>query len=164
MSSAHRKSVHRGFTLIEAVVAIVVLAIAVPAGLALMRDAAIARMTSAKTARAFWLANAIAEQMMADIDSNDAGLGFEAMANPTSYVEDAPDALRTRLAPVVTDAVAEGFFWSITAGALVDATGASTGDPTHDLYRNVTVQVAWFDPQGQPRLIQLPFVAAERRP
>lgn len=154
----------RGFTLIEAVVAMVVLAIAVPIGLAMMRDAATSRINNAKASTAYWLANAIIEQVMADLDSPTAGLGFEAFDNVNSYLNDAPDALTTRLASVTDEAEAKGYVWSMTASAAMDYTGATTGDATEDLYRRITVQVLWFDALGDPHMLQLSLMAADRTP
>ncbi|MCA9294781.1 MAG: type II secretion system protein [Phycisphaerales bacterium] len=153
-----------GFTLIEAVVAMIVLALAVPIGLSMMRDAAVARVGNAQTAKAFWLASAVTEQVMADLDSTDAALGFDALADASAYLNDAPDALRTRLASVVSDAEAAGFTWDVTAGALVDATGVTSGDTDEDIYRVVTISVSWTNTMGQAQNLPLSFMAANRKP
>ncbi len=164
MMHARIKPQCSGFTLIEAVVAMVVLAIAVPMGLAMMRDAAIVRVSSTQTSKAFWLANAVVEQVQADLDSSTTGLGFDAMSDANSYLNDAPDALRTRLASVVTDAEAYGFSWSVVAGALVDANGLTTGNTDEDIYRVVTVTVSWTNPMGQAQTFPLGVMAGNRKP
>lgn len=76
----------RAFTIVEAVIAMVVLAIAVPATLAMIHDATIIRAESAMSTRASWLGSMMAEQILADVASDDSRLGMTALEEPQTYL------------------------------------------------------------------------------
>ena len=78
---------HRGFTLIEVVIAVIVLAISVPPTLNMMDSSAAGRVDAIQTTRATLLATIVLESVMADMTSSSAGLGFEALDESVVYLE-----------------------------------------------------------------------------
>ena len=83
----------RAFTLIEAIIAMVVLSIAVPATLALIHDATVARAETTTSTRAAWLGSMLIEQILADVASDDPQLGMDALADDEAYLNDADTGL-----------------------------------------------------------------------
>ncbi len=155
-----RADAQRGVTIIEAVVAILVLAIAVPIATAMLTRATTARVDAADATRGVQLASTVMEQLLADVASPDAALGMAALEAPEAYV----DGLRDRLAGVTSFADPHGIAWDVQIGPLVDAAGASTGDPRRDLYRSVTVTAAWTGADGAPRTLSLAAVVGDATP
>lgn len=69
------------FTLIEAIIAIVVLSVAVPSMFWALRDATVKRLEPAAHSRARWLANERLEQIIADRHSSTRGYAYVVNAN-----------------------------------------------------------------------------------
>ena len=63
---ARHVTARSGFTLLEAVVVVVVLALAVPAGMQMLAESGETRRQGAQTARASTLGSAVLEQVIAD--------------------------------------------------------------------------------------------------
>jgi len=136
------RSSRRAFSLIEAVVVVVVLSISVPTTL-VFTDAAVSRRADSVTAiRATAYATAVMESVMADSSSRAAGRGFEAFANTASYLE-GPQGLFERLAGVTAGYRAQGMSCAVGIGPKVDATGEETGVAELDLFRKVDVKVTF---------------------
>lgn len=154
----------RGFTLIEAVIAIVVLAIAVPATTAMIRDATVARSDSAQTARALWLGNAICEQILADAASNDPSLGMEAFADQNAYTNAPGTGLRDRLETLLSDYEAFGIDFELSIGPLVTVSGTSSGDPERDVYRSIEVRILWRNASSGQASMPLSLIVTDLTP
>lgn len=137
----------RGFTLLEAVAAIVVLGVLVPPSVSMLRTAAVTRAGSIDTMRATWLAQAVMEQVIADVSSPATGMGMSALTSSSTYVDTATTGLRARLVGV-TAGYPSGFTWTLTIGGLVGPAGTATGSSTTDIYRYVRVNVTWATPHG----------------
>jgi prepilin-type N-terminal cleavage/methylation domain-containing protein len=154
----------RGFTLIEAVIAIVVLAIAVPATTAMIRDATVARADSAQTARALWLGNAICEQMLADAASDDPALGMEAFEEQYAYVNAPDTGLRDRLETLLSDYEPFGMDFALSIGPLVAVSGIASGDPERDVYRSVELRILWRSATGDQNSMPLSLIVTDLTP
>lgn len=133
----------RGFSLIEAVAAIVILGLIAPVSMFALRDAAAARSASVQLTRAVWLANAVMETVLADVASAEATLGFDALADENAYLNTPATGLIARLADTTDFYEDLGFEWSIEISELVAADGAASGESDEDLYRVITVEVTW---------------------
>lgn len=133
--------VRRAFSLIESIVVVMVLGISVPPMLLLMGDAASDRVDSVSTTRATTLAAAVLEQVIADVHSSAAGLGFSALDDPATYLNTSGTGLRDRLTGVTSVYESLGITYSVGVGPLVDQTGAVSGDSSLDVFRVVTVTV-----------------------
>lgn len=133
----------RGFSLIEAIAAIVILALVAPVSMFTLRDAAASRSESIQLTRATWLAVAVMETVLGDLSSGDPALGFGALSDVASYLDTPSTGLRARLASVTDHYRSLGFEWTLTVGGLVAADGAPSGDEELDVYRVVRVTVSW---------------------
>lgn len=147
-----RAASRRGFTLVEAVAAIVVLGILIPPTVVIMRDAAAARVDAINMTRATWLASAVMEQVIADTSSD--SLGMSALSDSVAYLTTPSSGLEARLTDVTALYATAGLSWSLTVGDLVSGTGTPAGDAAQDVYRYVEVTVNWNSRTGS-RTFQL---------
>ncbi len=117
----------RAFTLIESIMAVLVIAVMVPSTLVLIRDAHVRRASPVLASRARWLASEKLEDVIADRNSTTRGW---------SYVQDASYPAEN---PV------NGFANFSRSVAIVetgpDLITSGTG------YKRVTVTVTWTDPR-----------------
>jgi hypothetical protein len=126
-------------TLLEAVVAVVVLSVAVPPTLMLLGEAAASRTDSIITTKAAMYAQTLLEQIIADVASPQEGLGFDAIAMEDAYLE----GLVTRLENTLIPYQASGLSHTIQIGLLAPPDGLPTGDPQLDVYRRVRIEIAY---------------------
>jgi len=154
----------RAFTLVEAVAATAVVAIAAPTLFLTLTDSARASAAAAQATRAVTLAETVLAHVLADAGSADASLGFAALADAAGYEA----ALRTRTDPIFgTYYAGRGLTWSLTIEPVT--TSESSGDwtaavdlsATTPQYRRVTVTVSWTDPGGQARTLDLAVIVAD---
>ncbi|HYF15508.1 MAG TPA: hypothetical protein VD971_10610 [Phycisphaerales bacterium] len=131
----------RAFTLVEALLVVIVLAIAVPASTMFLDQRAAQRADAATAARATVYAQAVMEFVLADAASGHALLGYAAFADAGTYVDDPATGMRARFANVSAPYEALGYTFDVAVGPEVSASGAATGDPSKDLFREVTVTV-----------------------
>jgi len=121
----------RGFTLIETLAALVLLAVAIPPMIWAIRDAHIQRVGPAQVSRARWLAVEKLEDVIADRHSTTRGYDYLLQSNyaAESPITGYPD-FRRRVILRETEA---------------DLVTPGSG------YMTVIVQVAWTDATGAPR-------------
>lgn len=136
-----RRSAQRGFTIIEAILAIIVLAVAIPPMLWSMREAHVQRVNPMLASRAHWLAVEKLEDIIADRHSMTRGYDYVINSN---Y----PDETDMPGAP--------GFARSVEI-AETAADLATVGDG----YKTVTVRVTWTDATGSSRELQMPTVVTD---
>jgi prepilin-type N-terminal cleavage/methylation domain-containing protein len=142
--SRHSDRRARGFTLIETIAAVVVLAIAIPPMLFALRDAHVQRVNSVMASRARWLATERLEDVIADRHSSTRGYDHLVTAN---Y----PDE------PAVSG------FENFSRTVLFDETGPDLVTPG-DGYMNVTVRVSWTDATATVRTLSVSTVLTEYAP
>lgn len=135
--------IRRAFTLLEAIVVIIVLAIAVPPTVAFLDQSAAQRADAINTQRAVTLAQCVMETVLADINSASPGLGYTALADMNTYVESPTTGLRVRIGDATDLYTGMGMSYGVAASAPVASTGASTGNAATDLFRVVTVTVSF---------------------
>jgi prepilin-type N-terminal cleavage/methylation domain-containing protein len=133
----------RGFTLVESIVVVVVVALLVPPAVSMLQSAQTSRVDSANTLRASVLAGAVMEQVLADASSPAASLGMAAFAAPATYTDTATTGLKARLAAVTSAYQTQGLTWSLSIGGLVSKTGSADADSAKNIFRTVTVTVTW---------------------
>jgi len=137
-----------GFTLLEAVIVVVVLAISVPPTIAWLNDASSRRADAINTTRATTLATGVMEHILADVASTTPGLGFAALADSAAYIDTPATGLRARIVPMSGLYEAQGMTYEVTIGALVDKAGVTSGNVAEDIFRRVTVQVTFSSFSG----------------
>ena len=138
----------RAFTLIEAVLCVVVLGLAVPPALELMQSAAEHRADGVNTGRATVLSGLVIETVLADVASGSQGLGFEALADPSSYLEAPDTGLYARLDGLVDPYERVGMTYSVTVSDLISADGTESSDDAENIFRLVTVTVGYPSSAG----------------
>lgn len=140
------RAVHprRGFTLIEAVLSIVILAVAVPPVLWAVRHAHANRIDPVQTCRAYWLAVEKLEDVIADRHSTSRGYGYLLTAN-------------YRAEPSV--AGYPGFAREVS----LEETEADLSTPGSG-YMKATVTVRWHDSRGVPRSLAVATVLTDYTP
>lgn len=145
--AARGRTCGRGVTLVEAVLAVVVLALAVPPVLSMSVEANAARVNAALTTRASVLAQAVLEEVLADVVSDNASLGFDALADAGYADTVLPARLNASDAPGAI-AASSGLAWTLEVGDLVSATGEADSDAALNAYRLVTVRVSYRSAGG----------------
>lgn len=141
MTQRHPTRRARALTLVEALVAIVVVAIAAPPMLLTLRDASLRRVTPILADRARWLASEQLEDLIADRHSPARGYAF---ITPANYpIQNAVPGF-----PAFARSVA------ITETA-ADLSSPGTG------FKRVAVTVAWRDQGGTPRALTLSTILTD---
>ncbi len=138
----------RGFTLIEVVTMVMVLAIAVPPTLELLMSTSASRANVINTARATMLASNILEGVLADVSSVDDTLGFEALVDANVYLSTPNTGFYERMSSVTQSYSELGMTYSITIGELVGADGLVSLESNKNVFRTVTVQVSYPSADG----------------
>lgn len=149
------------FTLVESLAVVVVLAVAIPPAVSMMVDSAQAQMDSVKQTRATWFAAAILEHIIADANSDDPALGFEALSDAGVYIKTANVGLNDRLADVIALYNGYGLSYTVQIGALSNAGGKVTGDANEDAFRTIIVGVTWTTPRGDSRTLDVGAVVTD---
>ncbi len=146
-STRRRNSVHFsrcGFTLIEAIAAIVILTIAIPPLLFALRDAHVQRIDPVLSSRARWLATEKLEDIIADRHSSNRGYDYLTAGNYAAEPSVAGFANFSRSVSF-TETLAD----LATAG---------------DGYMTVAVTVSWTDGRGTTRSMSVSTVLTEYTP
>ena len=131
----------RGFTLIEAIIAIVVLSIAVPPMLWSIRASHVQRVSPMKASQARWLATEKLEDIIADRHSTTRGYSYLTSGN---Y----PNESSITGSPGFTRSVA---FTETTANLSTSGTG----------YKKCVVTVTWIDGAGVSRSLAISTVVTD---
>lgn len=141
MNRRRRRSRPPGVTLVEAIVAVVILAAAVPATLWAIRDAAVQRLAPLQASKARWLLTEKLEDVIADRHASGRGYGYLVAANyPAESAIAGYDGFTRTTSIVETGA---------------DLASAGTG------YKRVTVRVAWRDARGVSRQVDMATVLTD---
>jgi type II secretory pathway pseudopilin PulG len=146
------------FSLIEAVVVVIVVAVAVPPSMMWLDEAVTRRVDAANLNRATMLASAVLETVLADSASDAAGLGFAAFATPATYLDGAGAGLRARMSTVFTPYQTVGMSYNVTIGDLVSSSGAANADIAQNVFRKITVEVSYPAAAGGTQVLALSCV------
>jgi prepilin-type N-terminal cleavage/methylation domain-containing protein len=133
-----------GFTLVETIASIVIVAVALPPMLWAIRDAHAQRVNAVLASRARWLATEKLEDVIADRHSTTRGYAYLV---PGNYAAESP---------VATD---PDFDRTVSLSE-TEADLTTTGDG----YMNVTVTVSWTDAGGDARSLDVRTVLTEYSP
>ncbi|MDX2115855.1 MAG: prepilin-type N-terminal cleavage/methylation domain-containing protein [Planctomycetota bacterium] len=122
----HRERTRRGFTLVETIAVLVVLAVFVPPALLAVRDSAVRSVSATLVSRARWLATEKLEDIIADRHSTTRGYAY---VDESSY----PDEPAVADSPQFSRSVSV-----VETGADLLSAGAG--------YKRIAVTVSWNDP------------------
>ena len=157
-----RSHARPAFTLLEAVMVILVLALAVPPTVAFLDQSASARADAVNTTRATTLAQCVMENVLADASSTAPGLGYAAFADMTTYRDTPTTGLRDRISPMTGLFTGMGMSYTVGASAPVASTGTTSGVVDQDIFRVVTVTVTFESAQqATPLSIALSALVTE---
>jgi len=140
LSGLHRA---HAFTLIEVVIAVLVLSIAVPPTLNLMDTASSGRVDSINTTRATFLSTIVLETVLADMTSDDPSLGFAALSDSAIYLSAPTTGLYNRLSTIIQPYTTVGLSYTVVIGPLVSFEGTVSINPSDNIFRTVTVNVTY---------------------
>ena len=138
----------KGFSLIEIVVLIVVLAVAVPPSSLMIDDVTRTRADNVSAVRATALATGVLEQILADVYGGDPQLGFDALADVNVYLQTPTTGLVDRMLSMTSLYVTYGIGYSVQISDLIDSSGVVSGNPSDNVFRRVTVKVTYQSLHG----------------
>jgi hypothetical protein len=141
--------VRRGATLIEAVIVVLVLAIAVPPMVVGVSDSVNRRSDAIQLIRASTLASTVMNQIKSDSITTDIGTDI------ATYLNRPATGLRARLDRVTSIMTSAGLSYDVAVSERLNLSLVPSGNPTRDLFRTVTVTVRFTDSKGS--LQQIPF-------
>lgn len=144
----------RGATLIEAVAVVLVLAIAVPPTVTGMVQAVNRREDAIQLIRATTLASAVLNQIQSDSVTADIG------SDVPAYLDTPATGLRDRLDPVTSVLLIGGMTYDVDMSAKLNASLNTSGDPSFDVFRTVTVTIDYVDAWGAARTLPFTTVIA----
>ncbi len=131
-----------GFTLIEVIIAVVVLAIAIPPVFWALRDANVRRVDPINLSRARWLVNEKIEDVLADARSTTRGYSYVVSGN---YASESPVSGFT------------GFSRSVA----ISESGASLVSGSGTGYKTVAVTVNYVDGKGATKSLSVSTVVTQ---
>lgn len=161
MHKAQHRLDLRAFTLIEVVIAIVVLALAVPPTLTMLDSASIGRVDSVNTTRATYLSTIVLESVLADMTSPEPSLGFDALGDENIYLNTPSSGLYDRLSKIVEPYTQAGFTYSLAVGGLVASDGLVSGTAGENVFRVVTVVVVFRSAGGSQFSMPISMMVSE---
>ena len=136
-----------GFSLAEAIAAILILAVSIPTTVSMLTDAASARIDASHASRATWYATIVMEHIIADAASASPELGMDGFSDAAAYLDNPGTGLNSRIASIIEPYTDAGFAHAVNLRTPVAADGLPTGQPDLDAYRYVTVTISWTSPR-----------------
>lgn len=157
----YRYKQHRAFSLIEVVMAVLVLAIAVPPTLGLLNATAASRADTVNSTRATVLASSVLETVLADIASNDDSLGFSALDDSDTYLDTPSTGLYARLSSSLSSYEKYGFTYSVEIGGLVSVDGTFSASAGENIFRIITVRIVYPSGTGDDYSLPVSLMVGE---
>lgn len=151
----------RGISLIEAVVCVLLLAVAVPPAVEALQSAGDHRVDSVSATRAVLLATMVLETVIADNASAEPGLGFAAFEDPQVYLNDPVTGLYARLADHAEPHARSGLGFSVEIGPLVSTSGAPSPEAHENIFRTITVRVRLPSGGGPERVMPVSVMVGD---
>jgi len=150
----------RGFTLIEVVTMVLVLAIAVPPTLEIMMSSSASRANLINTSRATMLASNVLEGVLADVASDDDDLGFDALADASAYLSTPTTGLYSRMSSVTDLYDSLGLTYVVTISGLIGPEGSVSGIESENIFRTVTVRVSYPSADGAAYILPVSLMVS----
>lgn len=151
----------RAFTLIEVVIAVIVLSIAVPPTLTLLGSTSAGRINAIHTTRATFLSTIVLEAVLADMTSTQESLGFEALIDSQTYLSAANTGLYDRLDDYTQFYQDVGLNYTVTVSELVSSDGQVSQEPSDNIFRVITVLVVFEASDGSQMTMPTSLLVSE---
>ena len=148
--TCRRRHARLGFSLVECVVVIAVIAIAVPGLVMTVRASTTNAIDQQRRVAGAWLASSVLETVQADAASTHASRGFSQI-NGSEYLSDPTDGLYARLSTITAPYLALGFVYEVGVGSPKDLSGAEASPNDVGALREVLVTVTFTDQSGHSR-------------
>jgi hypothetical protein len=153
-----KRTQRRAAVLLETIIAVTMLAVAVPVTVSWMQSVAGDRADATNSLRASILATSIAEQIISDAASD--VIGMEALEHPAIYVDQPVTGLRARLGDALSIYEGAGFSYTVAIGPLVGPEGRPTGEVLLDASRVVTITVRYPSSREEPLVLVLDIMVS----
>ncbi len=158
---AHAKGSRGGFTLLECVFVVVILALTVPVSVIFLEQRTSERHDALQYARATALAQGVLENVLADASSKDSSLGYAAFASSTTYLDASTTGLYARLDPMIALYGGMGIRCDVTIGPESAANGLVSGTASNNVFRTVTVTATFTNSMSEQAQVQLSAVVTD---
>ncbi|GAB4387241.1 MAG: hypothetical protein Kow0022_18740 [Phycisphaerales bacterium] len=160
MIRRHRPTRCRGFTLIEAVIIVVMLAIVVPTSTVMLMDASAERTDRVLLQAGVTYASSLLEQIVADVSAG----GLDVLADQAAYL-DAPDTgLWARCSWLSAPYAARGIKAEVTISEQVSRTGEVSLESDENRFRIVEVSVGVPTASGGILTVPISVMLGEPNP
>lgn len=150
----------RGFTLIEVVTMVLVLAIAVPPTLEIMMSNSASRANVINTSRATMLASNVLEGILADVASDSDGLGFDALADANVYLSTPATGFYSRMSSFTQLYDSLGLTYVVTISELIGPDGTASETESENVFRTVTVRVSYPSADGEAYILPVSLMVS----
>lgn len=155
-----RTSRRRGFTLIEAVIIVLMLAIAVPTSTRMIIDASAERADRVLLAAGTTYASAVLEQIIADVSAG----GLDVLADDALYLDTPGTGLWARCAWISAPYEARGIEAEITISGLMSRTGEVSLTAEENRFRLIEVSVSVPTSTGEMLHVPVSVMVGEPNP
>ena len=135
----------RGFSLIEAVLIVLMISIAVPPSIGMMTEASATRSDRVLLSTAMSYAQGLADQVMADVSAG----GLDILADQNLYLDAPGTGFWARMSWVAAPYQTRNLTAAITISERVSWQGTVSVDPGENLFRKVTVTIGVPTSDGQ---------------
>ncbi len=149
-----------GFSLIEAVLIILMISVAIPPSIAMMTEASANQADRVLLATAMSYAQGISDQIMADVSAN----GLDILADANLYLDAGGTGLWARMGWVTEPYESRDLTSTVSISELVDYQGNVSADPAENLFRIVTVTIGIPTSDGKFLDVPVSMVLGEPNP
>lgn len=160
MKRRSRPTRHRGFTLIEAVIIVVMLAIVVPTSTRMLMDASTERADRVLLQAGVTYASSLLEQIVADVSAG----GLDVLADQEAYLEAPDTGLWARCSWISAPYKARGIQAQVSISDLVSRTGEVSLEPDENRFRLVEVSVGVPTASGEVLAVPISVMLGEPNP
>lgn len=150
----------RGFSLIEAAVIVLMIAVAVPTSVRMLGRSSDERTDRVMMALATTYAGAVLEQVLSDVSAG----GLDVLVDADGYLDSPGVGLWARLAWVSEPYEARGLDAEVEISGLVDRFGEVSADAEENLFRVVTARVSFGLSSGEVLSMPVSMMVTEAMP
>ena len=150
-----------GFTLLECIFVVVILALTVPVSVMFLEQRTSERRDALQYTRANTLARSVLENVLADVSSKDSGLGYSKLASSSTYLDSPTTGLYARLDPMISMYGDMGIRCAVTIGSESAANGVVSGTAANNVFRTVTVTATFTNSMSEQVQVEVAAVVTD---